>query len=121
MKKQQKKYQIIFIFFGLSLSIIVYLIEIKKRNMNEKKVNHDLMVSCQSNRDCISVSANCCGCNAGGGNRSINKKYKEEWLNDLKDKCQDQYCPQVISDHWTCFAKSICKENMCVLIAEKVK
>lgn len=80
------------------------------------KIDQGLMSSCQSDSDCTIVPADCCGCNAGGENTAININYREQWSEKLADECKNVFCPQVMSDHWTCFAGVECKNNVCTLV-----
>lgn len=70
--------------------------------------------SCSENSDCILVKAGCCGCNAGGNAKAINKNFKMDW----KGECEEiapVMCPSVMSDDPSCFKKPTCVSNKCVL------
>ncbi len=84
----------------------------KEFTIKEKQID---FYSCSQDSDCVSVKAGCCGCNAGGTNISINKNYKKEWESKLLEECKNLFCPAVMSDDPSCFAKPRCVGNKCVL------
>lgn len=74
--------------------------------------------SCTSDSDCISVKADCCGCNQGGKAKAINKgKYV---IYETSLQCNDDinnkiFCAQVISGDPSCSAVPKCVSNKCTL------
>ena len=58
----------------------------------------------------------CCGCNAGGSNTAINRKYIEYWYDKLSNECREIDCGDIMSNHWTCFAEPKCVDGKCQLL-----
>jgi len=77
----------------------------------EKGIGETDLYSCEKDSDCVSVNADCCGCNAGGAETSINKKYQNEWSEKLN--CAGIMCAMVISDDPSCFSVPACINNKC--------
>ena len=71
------------------------------------------LTACASDKDCISVKDGCCGCNMGGGNKSINQKFLPLWESDLSKKCDGMFCLAVIRQ--PCPGKAMCVSSECVL------
>ena len=76
----------------------------------------DNIYNCNEDNDCVSVKSGCCGCNAGGKNTAINRKYLDYWYSKLWDECREIACIGVMSDHWTCFAEPKCIDGKCQLL-----
>ncbi len=76
----------------------------------------DNIYNCNEDNDCVSVKSGCCGCNAGGKNTAINRKYLDYWYSKLWDECREIACIAVMSDHWTCFAEPKCIDGKCQLL-----
>ncbi len=74
---------------------------------------------CFEDKECVSVAKDCCGCNAGGEAEAINKKLIEKHGNRRQKKCRGVACPQVISDHWSCFATPKCVRGRCKLVQKQ--
>lgn len=71
--------------------------------------------SCKEDNDCTQIKADCCGCNQGGAQVAVNKSEAKSLLSDLKNKCQDTMCAQVISDHESCSQEPRCLNHQCQL------
>jgi hypothetical protein len=70
---------------------------------------------CEKDEDCTLVQADCCGCNQGGQNTAVAKKDGENWLSELLAGCHETICPQVISEHPSCYSQAICTDGKCAL------
>ncbi len=66
--------------------------------------------SCNQDSDCAETQAGCCGCNNGGEQIGINKKYLKNWEDALKSKCQDIGCITLFSCKE---GKVVCENNKC--------
>lgn len=73
---------------------------------------------CIIDSDCVKVDAGCCGCNAGDSRIAINKKYTEEWKQQLN--CTgDIACIQVVSSDPSCFdeqTQAKCVQGTCKIV-----
>lgn len=71
---------------------------------------------CDSDKDCISIRADGCGCNAGGKNTSINMKYKSEW----EDIHPSMICSEVMSNDPSCIKVAPkCINKVCMLVTNE--
>ena len=73
--------------------------------------------TCRNDDECVRVSADCCGCSAGGQALALNEESVAAWEATLKTKCGPTTCLAVMSDHWTCSAEPKCIKNKCTLVA----
>lgn len=73
------------------------------------------MYACTENSDCVSVSADCCGCSAMGTATAVNKNFKSEWEGKMRSECMGTGCLMAVSQHPSCFAKPRCVFGMCRL------
>ena len=71
--------------------------------------------SCESDADCISVDAGCCGCTQGGKATAITKNFADQWNANLTQSCKQIACIQSISDDPSCFAETRCIDKRCTL------
>jgi len=76
----------------------------------------DNIYNCNEDNDRVSVKSGCCGCNGGGSNTAINRKYIEYWYDKLSNECREIDCGDIMSNHWTCFAKPKCVDGKCQLL-----
>lgn len=88
--------------------------EIKIRgNTNNPSIQRILtrkdMRYCEKNEDCIKADAEPCGCSGGGKSVSINKGFYDEYIKSYEGGA----CVAVASDHISCFANTICVNNLC--------
>ena len=88
---------------------------IVEEDQKEPLKDEDIYI-CEEDRECVGVSADCCGCGMGGTATTINKDYLNYWGNKLKIECKGIACLAVISKHWTCSAKPKCVKGRCELI-----
>ena len=66
--------------------------------------------NCNQDSDCVETQADCCNCNNGGEQIGINKKYLENWEDDLKNKCQGIGCITLFN----CKEGGVvCEDNKC--------
>lgn len=61
---------------------------------------------CEKNEDCILYTADCCGCNQGGKQGTINKKFVDQLSERKKQLCATTVCIQMISNDPSCKATS---------------
>ncbi|MEM5804253.1 MAG: hypothetical protein QXU82_00150 [Candidatus Aenigmatarchaeota archaeon] len=71
--------------------------------------------SCAYDSDCAKVSADCCGCTAGGKAAAINKNLADQWNAKLANECAHMACAAVISDDPSCSAEPKCVNYKCEL------
>lgn len=71
------------------------------------------LTACISDQDCVAVKGGCCGCNMGGGNKSISRKFLPLWESSLKETCEGVFCAAVITQ--PCPAQATCISRECVL------
>lgn len=85
----------------------------------QQVAQRDNRTYCENDSDCISVPADCCGCNAGGKKATIASAYSDEWNMQHGEDCPPgQFaCAQVISQDPSCLAQPACVNNGCILKA----
>ena len=71
---------------------------------------------CSRNSDCVSVQADCCGCNHGGTANAIYVTYRNYWNDKMSRECGTIDCVAMMSTHWTCFAEPECINGKCELL-----
>lgn len=98
----------------------VYYNRIIRQEEQKESLSEEEIYICEEDRECISVSAGCCGCSSGGQATTINEDYLDYWNNKLAEDCQEIGCIAVMSNHWTCFAEPKCVNNKCELIKESL-
>lgn len=80
---------------------------------------------CSQDTDCILASQGCCGCNSGGQQDALNKKYSETLKGRRVKGCAHQGCLAVINDSPECQAKQAqCIKGQCevkVSMQKKIK
>lgn len=108
---------VLFILFavGLGLLVIHWGSKPKPETNPNEPLTLDEVFQCQTDSECVAVSAGCCGCNAGGRSVAINSKYQDYWQSRWTDKCADTMCPAVISKDPSCTAEPKCVDGMCQL------
>ncbi len=74
------------------------------------------LMICDSDFDCVSADAGCCGCTSGGEATAVARAYREEWLNMLAPECAAIMCPAVMSNHPSCFMRPACVGGECILV-----
>jgi hypothetical protein len=72
--------------------------------------------SCAYDRDCVKVSAGCCGCNESGKAIAINKNFADQWNANLTKECGQTACIQSISNDPSCSAEPKCVNYKCGLM-----
>jgi hypothetical protein len=71
---------------------------------------------CNTNEECVLIPADCCGCNQGGKQRSINKKFLTDLTKRRQKDCANTFCIQMISKDPSCKAtRATCEKGICVL------
>lgn len=79
----------------------------------ERLSDRNDVYSCESDTDCASVKAGCCGCRMGGSNTSINKKFVSLWEKEAAARCEGRMCPAFV--RLPCPATGRCVNNRCTL------
>lgn len=70
---------------------------------------------CKKDADCALVPDDCCSCSAGGAQRAIPKKQKDEQEKQRTKRCAGTMCAQMISRHPSCSARAVCDAGICKL------
>src|SRR5688572_23933439 len=74
----------------------------------------DEQKSCKSDDDCVLFAADCCGCNQGGKQSAINKKFAAELNKAKQQSCSTTVCMQMISNDPSCKATgAACLNGSC--------
>lgn len=68
---------------------------------------------CQKDSDCVKVAGDTCGCSSGGTATSVNKNFKDQWLESTEWGMNT--CLAVISNHPSCFTSPKCENFQCKL------
>jgi len=97
------------------IQTVYFRMIIIEEDQKEPLKDDDIYI-CKENRECVMVSADCCGCGMGGTTTTINKDYLNYWENKLNAECKPIACLAVISNHWTCFATPKCVDGRCQLV-----
>lgn len=71
--------------------------------------------TCQSDKDCMTVNADCCGCTKGGKQRSVNTTSAKAMLGSMKQACAQTMCMQMISNDESCKKSATCVDGECLL------
>ena len=79
----------------------------------ERLSDRDDIYFCESDADCASVKAGCCGCRMGGSNTSINRRFVSLWEKEAAASCGGHMCPAFI--RLPCPATGRCVSNRCTL------
>lgn len=79
----------------------------------ERLSDRNDIYSCESDADCVSVKAGCCGCRMGGSNTSINRKFVSLWEKETAARCEDHVCPAFV--RLPCPTTGRCVDNRCTL------
>ena len=81
--------------------------------------------ACSQDTDCILAPQGCCGCNSGGQQDALNKKYSEALKARRGKGCAHQGCLAVINDSPECQAKQAqCIKGQCevkLAVQQKIK
>lgn len=85
----------------------------EKKGQEPSSIKREIL--CESDEDCTTIKADCCGCHQGGAQKAIAIKEKAHALTRLKEQCQDTMCIQMMSTDESCKKKSLCKSGSCVL------
>ena len=74
--------------------------------------------SCRSDRDCVLVDVNCCGCKAGGKSTAIHKSLRKSYKKNLQARCSH---PQRCLAWYRCDeVKAKCQDSQCVTIMQDI-
>ncbi len=72
---------------------------------------------CESDLDCVLVSADCCGCHQGGRQTAISKKALNKVAKARAYGCSETLCMQMLSKDASCRAKKAkCIAGVCALL-----
>jgi len=74
--------------------------------------------ACDVDSDCVKVTADCCGCQNGGGEHAVNKNYEEEYLKELNDVCALVDVDCAAYDACTTW-EAVCHQGRCMTLREK--
>jgi hypothetical protein len=96
----------------VALLTVVFVAEAKK---GKAKAAPASTADCKNDSDCIAVSDDCCSCSQGGKQHAIPKKEKAAYEKDLKKRCTETACTEVMSDDPSCSQKPICAAGICEL------
>lgn len=70
---------------------------------------------CKKDSDCVMVQDDCCSCNQGGKARAIPKKEKAAYEKDLKKRCKETECIEMMSQDPSCSQQPFCAAGICEL------
>ena len=104
----------IFVAIGIGLWVVSWGSKRQAQKVEAPLTVGDVFV-CEKASDCVAVPAGCCGCDSGGRNIAINKKYVDYFTERLKTKCEGTMCATVVSNDPSCSATPDCVEGLCQL------
>jgi hypothetical protein len=96
----------------VALLTVVFVAEAKK---GHAKAAPTSTADCKTDADCVAVSDDCCPCSQGGKQHAIPKKDRAAYEKDLKKRCTDTACTEVMSEDPTCTQKPFCAAGICEL------
>jgi hypothetical protein len=77
--------------------------------------------ACKADADCIQVPGDCCGCESGGMNVSIQSKAMMDVATARAAGCNDAVCTMQVSNHSSCFADAKCVAGVCTMVEDPSK
>jgi hypothetical protein len=91
--------------------------EMNNSQTSGKLIFHTAWKNCQDDSDCTETQKDCCSCDSGGEQISINNLFFTEWSNLLRKNCKNSVCSVLKK----CQAGiSVCKEKKCFFEVAKI-
>jgi hypothetical protein len=97
------------------LGAFMLVAEAKKARQGKPKAAPAGAADCKTDADCVVVSDDCCACPQGGKQHAIPKKEKSAYEKDLRKRCSDAACTEVMSQDPTCTQHAMCAAGICEL------